>query len=80
MLSQPEDRKTLVSADRRPAVPQVEDPLAPREVWAALSSVNARLWAFAGQLRRRGHTVLIAGAGELEQVRSPWRCYLARRV
>ena len=48
---------------------QVEDPLAPPPIFAALSSVNARLWAFAGQLRRRGHGVAIAGLAELDQVR-----------
>ena len=40
----------------------------PDFIFAALSSVNARLFAFAGQLRRRGHRVLIAGAAELDQV------------
>ena len=43
----------------------------PAPSFSALPSVNARLFAFAGQLRRRGHTVLIAGAAELQQVAAP---------
>ena len=35
---------------------------------SSLSSVNARLFAFAKQLKGRGHQVLIAGPDELEQV------------
>jgi len=36
---------------------------------SSLSSVNARLFAFAKQLKSRGHQVLIAGPDELDQVR-----------
>ena len=35
---------------------------------SSLSSVNARLFAFARQLKSRGHHVLIAGPNELDQV------------
>ena len=47
---------------------QMEDPAGPGTIASSLSSVNARLFPFAKQLRSRGHQVLIAGLPEVDQV------------
>ena len=44
------------------------EPAGPMPIASSLSSVNARLFAFARQLKGRGHQVLIAGPDELDQV------------
>ena len=54
------------------AMLQMPDPSGPMAIASSLSSVNARLFAFAKQLKGRGHQILIAGPDELDQVR--WQC------
>ncbi len=49
-------------------LPQMPEPTGPMAIASSLSSVNARLFAFAKQLKGRGHQVLIAGLDELDQV------------
>ena len=44
------------------------EPAGPMAIASSLSSVNARLFAFAKQLKGRGHQVLVAGPDELDQV------------
>ncbi len=45
------------------------DPAGPLAIASSLSSVNARLFAFAKQLKGRGHHIIVAGPDELDQVK-----------